>query len=164
MRGRPIATPFGTVYSTNITPDEATGVGGWSEEAFVRAVREGVSQDGHHLYPVFPYDHMTKMREDDIKAVYAFIMTRRPANASAPANALPFPFNFRPLLAGWKLLFLHRGPAPVPPPGAGATSPLPAPVRCCSPSSRADQAGPGPNRSGVEAGTRHEPLGSYRTV
>jgi mono/diheme cytochrome c family protein len=110
--GRPIETPFGIVYSTNITPDEATGIGGWSEEAFRRAVREGVSQDGHHLYPVFPYDHMTKMRDDDISAVYAFIITRAPVHASAPADPLPFPFGFRPLLAYWKLLFLDRGPVP----------------------------------------------------
>ncbi|HEY7298364.1 MAG TPA: cytochrome c [Xanthobacteraceae bacterium] len=113
--GRPIETPFGIVYSTNITPDEATGIGGWSEEAFRRAVRDGVSQDGHHLYPVFPYDHMTKMREEDIRAVYAFIITRAPVHANTPANPLPFPFGFRPLLAYWKLLFLDRGAVPADP-------------------------------------------------
>ncbi len=75
--GRPIATPFGTVYATNITPDVETGIGGWSEAAFTRAMRDGVRRDGAHLYPAFPYDHMTKMREDDIKAVYAFMMTRQ---------------------------------------------------------------------------------------
>jgi mono/diheme cytochrome c family protein len=107
--GRPIATPFGTIYATNITPDPSTGIGGWSEAAFIRAMREGVSRDGHHLYPAFPYDHMTKMREDDIKAVYAFIMTRRPVSAKPPSNELPFPLNIRALVAGWKLLFLDRG-------------------------------------------------------
>jgi mono/diheme cytochrome c family protein len=107
--GRPIATPFGTIHATNITPDGSTGIGGWSEAAFVRAMRDGVSRDGRHLYPAFPYDHMTKMREDDIKAVYAFIMTRRPVSATAPPNDLPFPLNIRALVAGWKLLFLDRG-------------------------------------------------------
>ena len=108
--GRSIATPFGSVYATNITPDPETGIGDWPLAAFVRAMREGVSRDGHHLYPVFPYDHMAKMREDDIRAVYAFIMTRQPVRAATPANALAFPFNIRALVAGWKLLFLDRGP------------------------------------------------------
>jgi len=108
--GRPIVTPFGTVHATNITPDLETGIGGWSQSAFSRAMREGVSRDGHHLYPAFPYDHMTKMREEDIRAVYAFIMTRKPVRAAAPANLLVFPFNIRLLVAGWKLLFLDRGP------------------------------------------------------
>jgi mono/diheme cytochrome c family protein len=106
--GRPIVTPFGRVFSTNITPDPHTGIGGWSEVAFVRAMREGVSRDGRHLYPAFPYDHMTKMRELDIRAVYAFIMTRKPVRALTPPNALAFPFNIRLLVAGWKLLFLDR--------------------------------------------------------
>jgi mono/diheme cytochrome c family protein len=71
-----------------------------------------VSRDGHHLYPAFPYDHMTRMRDEDIGAVYAFMMTRRPVQAPAPANDLPFPLNIRALIAGWKLLFLHRGVTP----------------------------------------------------
>jgi mono/diheme cytochrome c family protein len=107
--GRPIATPFGAVYSTNITPDLQTGVGGWPEAAFVRAMREGVSRDGRHLYPAFPYDHMAKMHDADIRAVYAFVMTRRAVQATSPPNELPFPFNIRALVAGWKLLFLVRG-------------------------------------------------------
>jgi mono/diheme cytochrome c family protein len=107
--GRPIATPFGTVHATNITPDQQTGIGGWTEAAFARAMREGVSRDGRHLYPAFPYDHMAKMYADDIKAVYAFMMTRRPVHAETPPNDLTFPFNIRTLIAGWKLLFLDRG-------------------------------------------------------
>lgn len=106
--GRPIATPFGAIHATNITPEAQTGIGGWSPEAFARAMREGVSRDGRHLYPAFPYDHMTKMRDDDINAVYAFIMTRRPVVATTPANDLSFPFNIRLAVAGWKLLFLDR--------------------------------------------------------
>ena len=107
--GRPIETPFGTIHATNITPDPQTGIGGWSEAAFRRAMKDGVSRDGHHLYPAFPYDHMTKMADGDIRAVYAFMMTRRPVAAETPPNDLPFPFNIRAMVAGWKLLFLDRG-------------------------------------------------------
>jgi mono/diheme cytochrome c family protein len=107
--GRRIATPFGDIYSTNITPDSETGIGRWTEAAFTRAMREGVSRDGHNLYPAFPYDHMTKMRDDDIKAVYAFIMARQPVHATKPENNLEFPFNQRALAGAWRLLFLVRG-------------------------------------------------------
>ena len=107
--GLALPTPFGTIYSTNITPDEQTGIGAWSEEAFRRALWEGVDRGGRHLYPAFPYDHFTLIDERDVSALYAFLMTREPVTAPAPANKLPFPLNFRPLLAGWKLLFLHTG-------------------------------------------------------
>lgn len=108
--GRSIATPFGNVVATNITPDPRTGIGGWSREAFLRAMREGVSRDGRHLYPAFPYDHMAMMTDQDIGAVWAFMMTRKPVDAVPPSNALPFPFNVRALLAVWKLLFLDSRP------------------------------------------------------
>jgi mono/diheme cytochrome c family protein len=108
--GRGLPTPFGTVYATNITPDVATGIGGWSQAAFTRALREGVSRDGHLLYPAFPYDHFTRLRDGDIDALYAFFMTRTPVRAVAPANQLMFPLQFRPLMAGWNLLFLDKGP------------------------------------------------------
>ena len=107
---RAVPTPFGTIYSTNITPDAETGIGRWSEEAFRRALREGVDRQGQHLYPAFPYDHFTHLTDDDIRALYAFVMTRTPVRSVPPENKLAFPFNFRPLLAGWKLLFLNRGP------------------------------------------------------
>jgi len=105
--GRAISTPFGTVYSTNITPDVATGIGSWSEAAFVRAMREGVDREGHHLYPVFPYDHFNLVNDEDLHALYAFLMTRDPVVSTPPHNRLIFPLGFRPLLAGWKLMFLH---------------------------------------------------------
>jgi len=108
--GLGVPTPFGTIYSTNITPDEKTGIGAWSEAAFRRALREGVDRGGRHLYPAFPYDHFTLASDDTIKALYAFVMTREPVAATAPANTVPFPLNLRPLLAGWKLLFLRKGP------------------------------------------------------
>ena len=106
--GLAMPTPFGTIYSTNITPEPETGIGSWSEAAFKRAMREGVDRSGRHLYPAFPYDHFTLTTDDDIKALYAFFMTRDPVKATAPANALPFPINVRLVLAGWKLLFLRE--------------------------------------------------------
>jgi mono/diheme cytochrome c family protein len=113
--GLPINTPFGTVYSTNITPDRATGIGSWPEVAFVRSMQTGISRDGHHLYPAFPYDHYTRLDVRDIRAIYAFMMTRDALHAPARENKLKFPFGFRPLLAGWNLLFLDRTPVPADP-------------------------------------------------
>jgi mono/diheme cytochrome c family protein len=107
--GRPLETPFGTIYATNITPDPDTGIGAWSETAFRRALREGVRRDGAHLYPAFPYDHFTKLEDGDVRALYAFLMTREPIRAQTPANALPFPKSERALIAGWKLLFFTPG-------------------------------------------------------
>jgi mono/diheme cytochrome c family protein len=107
--GRALQTPFGTIYATNITPDPDTGIGRWSDTAFLRAMREGVRRDGSHLYPAFPYDHFTKVSAADLRAIYAFLMTREPVRADTPANALPFPLSMRTLIAGWKLMFLKVG-------------------------------------------------------
>jgi mono/diheme cytochrome c family protein len=107
--GRKLDTPFGAVFSSNITPEADTGIGAWSLAAFTRALREGVDRSGNYLYPAFPYDHFTKVKDDDIAAIYAYLMTRPPVTASRPENALPFPFNMRALVAGWNLLFLRAG-------------------------------------------------------
>jgi mono/diheme cytochrome c family protein len=107
--GSGLKTPFGMVYSTNITPDPETGIGRWSLEAFARAMHEGVSRNGSHLFPVFPYDHFTKVSDDDVKAIYAYMMTRPPIRAEAPANTIPFPLNIRVLQEGWKILFFRSG-------------------------------------------------------
>ena len=107
--GLPVPTPFGTIYSSNITPDPDTGIGRWSEAAFQRAMRSGVDRSGHHLYPTFPYDHFTNVTDDDDRALYAFLMTRPPVHAPNRPNNLAFPFNQRFVVAGWKLLFLHPG-------------------------------------------------------
>jgi mono/diheme cytochrome c family protein len=106
--GLPVPTPFGTIYSSNITPDPETGIGHWSEEAFQRAMRSGVNRDGQHLYPTFPYDHFTNVSDDDDRALYAFLMTRQPVHAPVRSNQLTFPLNQRFMVAGWKLLFLRR--------------------------------------------------------
>lgn len=108
--GRPLATPFGTLYATNITPDAATGIGQWSAEAFRRAMREGVSRDGRHLYPALPYEHFSKVSDADLADLYAYLMTRQAVHAVQPPNALVPPLGFRPLLAGWKFLFVKEAP------------------------------------------------------
>jgi len=105
----PLRTPFGTIYSTNITPDADTGIGRWSFAAFERALRHGVSRDGHLLYPAFPYTHYTRMTDADIRSAYDYLMSRTPVRTTQPANELVFPLNFRPVLAGWNLLFLRPG-------------------------------------------------------
>jgi len=107
--GLPVPTPFGTVYSSNITPDAETGIGGWSEQAFRRAMRFGVDREGRHLYPTFPYDHFTNVSDEDDRALYAYLMTRDPVRASARENQLSFPLDQRFVVAGWKLLFLRQG-------------------------------------------------------
>ena len=103
--GRPLQTPFGTIYATNITPDVETGIGAWSYPAFERAMREGIHRDGRHLYPAFPYTHFAKTTDADMQALYAYLMAQPPVRAETPPNALAFPFNLRPLMAGWNALF-----------------------------------------------------------
>jgi len=107
--GRAMPTPFGTLYTTNISPDPATGIGLWSEAAFIRSMRQGVARDGSHLYPAFPYTHYTRVSREDLQALYAYFMTREPVQSPAPDNQLKFPFNLRFLQAGWKLLFFDAG-------------------------------------------------------
>ncbi|MET4071284.1 mono/diheme cytochrome c family protein [Bradyrhizobium sp. S3.2.6] len=100
--GQPVPTPFGTIYSTNITPDRDTGIGRWSERAFIRVMREGIDRGGRRLYPAFPYDHFTLVSDDD-RALYAFLMTREPISAATSPPGLAFPLNIRLMVAGWKL-------------------------------------------------------------
>jgi nicotinate dehydrogenase subunit B len=108
--GRAMATPFGMVYSTNLTPDLATGIGAWSFSAFQRAMREGVSRDGKHLYPAFPYTAFTKTTDADLTALYAYLMAQPGVSSAVPETTLAFPFSLRPLMAGWNALFLTPGP------------------------------------------------------
>ena len=107
--GYPMKTGFGTIYSTNITPDPKTGIGTWSEAAFRRAMHQGVARNGAHLFPAFPYDHFTKLSDADVSALYAYMMTRPAVAAPDKRNGIPFPLNIRPLQAGWKLLFFKPG-------------------------------------------------------
>jgi mono/diheme cytochrome c family protein len=108
--GLAFETPFGTVYATNITPDRETGIGDWSERDFLNAMRHGVRPDGAHLYPVFPYTAYTKVRNEDVAAIFAWLKSLAPVRAETPPNKLRFPFAFRPLLAFWKAAYFERGP------------------------------------------------------
>lgn len=109
--GRPMRTPIGTAYSTNITPDRATGIGGYSFDDFDRAVRSGVAKDGHQLYPAMPYPAYAKVAEGDMRALYAFFMTGVAAVASAnrPSD-IPWPLSMRWPLAVWNRVFVTFAP------------------------------------------------------
>ena len=110
--GRPLVTPFGTVYSSNLTPDPTTGIGQWSFSAFQRAMRDGVSRDGHRLYPAFPFTAFSQTTDDDLQAVYAHLMSQPPAVVRVSQTRLAFPFNLRPLLGLWTALYLQPGVVP----------------------------------------------------
>ena len=107
--GLKMDTPFGALYSTNITPDKETGIGSWSFTAFDRAMRQGISRDGHHLYPAFPYTSFRQLNEGDMQALYAYLMSQPAVKQTPPPNEMRFPFNMRFLMAGWNALYLGRG-------------------------------------------------------
>ena len=105
--GYGVNTPFGIIYGSNITPDPKTGIGAWSLEAFTRAMHEGVSRDGSHLFAAFPFNAYTELQEDDVKELYAYLMTRPAVSATVPPNTVPFPLSVRFLQEGWKVLFFR---------------------------------------------------------
>lgn len=108
--GYPLNTPLGVIYSTNITPDPATGIGAYTLEDFDRAVRRGVTPR-HRLYPAMPFPSYAKVSADDVRALYAYFMKAvTPVRREPPQTRLPFPFNQRWGLALWDLVFLDRHP------------------------------------------------------
>ncbi len=104
--GRGLPTPFGTIHAPNITPDQQTGIGGWSNREFVRALHKGLGSEGQFLYPAFPYTSYTKLSLEDALAIKAYLFSLDPVVQRAPPNTLEFPFDQRPLMAFWNLLFL----------------------------------------------------------
>ncbi len=104
--GLPIKMPFGTLYSTNITPDKETGIGDWSDDDFVRAMQKGVGKDGKHYYPAFPYTSYTLMPREDILAIKAYLFSLEPVNQPNRENDIGFPFNQRWGMALWNFFFL----------------------------------------------------------
>ena len=108
--GRPIKTPFGTFYSTNLTPHRKTGLGAWSEADFVRAMTLGISPDGVHYFPVFPYTSFSALREADLKHLWAYLRSVPPVNRPNRPHDVPFPFNLR--LGAWAWKWLNFSPAP----------------------------------------------------
>jgi mono/diheme cytochrome c family protein len=107
--GRPIETPFGNIASPNITPDRDTGIGAWSDDEFVAAVRKGVRPDGSRLYPAMPYTAYTKMSRDDVIAIRAYLNTVEPVRNTVVANTLPFPFNIRAAMHVWDWIYFTEG-------------------------------------------------------
>jgi len=107
--GLAFETSFGTIYSTNITPDAATGIGDWTATDFLNSMRHGVRPGGEHLYPVFPYTAFTKVTDEDIAAIFAYLQSIPAVLQAAPENDIAFPFNMRSLMAIWKTLFFDAG-------------------------------------------------------
>jgi mono/diheme cytochrome c family protein len=103
--GLAFVLPFGVLYSTNITPDSDTGIGRYTDENFLQALRHGVRADGTRLYPAMPYPSYTYMTDADALAIKAYLFSLNPATAPAPSNNLVFPFNQRWLMGIWSLLF-----------------------------------------------------------
>ncbi|EIK96170.1 gluconate 2-dehydrogenase [Pseudomonas sp. M47T1] len=117
--GYALQTPFGTLLASNITSDKSTGIGGWTEAEFTRAVREGKGRDGENLYPAMPYNAYVKVSDQDMHDLWAYMQTVPAVDNKVVSNQLPFPFNIRLMMMGWNLLFFDKTPfVPV----AGATA------------------------------------------
>jgi mono/diheme cytochrome c family protein len=107
--GKRIDTPFGGIYSPNLTPDRETGLGAWSDEEFYRALHDGVARDGSRYYPAFPYPNFTKITRDDVLAIRAYLATLTPLRKVKPPPELRWPLNYRVVMRGWDLLFFRPG-------------------------------------------------------
>lgn len=107
--GRAMETPFGTLYTPNISSDKATGIGKWSADEFYRMMHTGKSRDGSLLYPAMPFASYTKVTRADSDAIYAYLQSVPPIHQPNRPHELRFPFNQRSLLLGWRTLYLHEG-------------------------------------------------------
>jgi mono/diheme cytochrome c family protein len=107
--GGALETPFGILLAPNITPDTATGIGGWTDDEFVNAVQNGIGHGGIHLYPAMPYTYYTKLTRQDVIAIRAYLDTVEPVRNRVIANQLPFPFNQRETMVGWNALYFTPG-------------------------------------------------------
>jgi mono/diheme cytochrome c family protein len=108
--GLGLNTPFGIIYSSNISSDKATGIGAWTPDQFFHAMHDGVGADGRKLYPAFPYPWFTRVSRADDDAILAYLKTTPAVNYAPPANKLSFPLNIRFAVAGWNMLFLDKLP------------------------------------------------------
>jgi mono/diheme cytochrome c family protein len=108
--GLAIPSPFGTFYAPNISPDPGDGIGRWSEADFVTALVKGTSPSGAHYYPAFPYTSYQRATTDDVRDLFAYLKTLAPVSGRVRDHDMPFPFNIRRTLGGWKLLFLDGKP------------------------------------------------------
>ena len=106
--GLGLQTPYGVIYSANLTGDKKAGIGGWSDDDFWRAMSHGIGPGGRHLYPAFPYNYFTGISRQDSDAILAYLKTVPPSGYVPPHNLLPIPMSFRPVLIGWNLMFLKN--------------------------------------------------------
>jgi mono/diheme cytochrome c family protein len=107
--GREMATPFGSLFAPNITPDDETGIGRWTPDEFYRMLHSGVSRNGSLLYPVMPFASYTKVTREDSDAMFAYLQSVQPVDRPNRAHELHFPFNNRDLLIGWRTLYFKEG-------------------------------------------------------
>lgn len=107
--GRPLETPFGTIYSSNITPDKSTGIGNWTSDQFYRAMHEGISPGHENLYPAFPYPWFTKVRRSDVDAIFSYLQSLPAVRQSKPDNRIPWPLSQRKMMVGWNTLYFKKG-------------------------------------------------------
>ncbi|MBK1643880.1 hypothetical protein CKO25_04220 [Thiocapsa imhoffii] len=107
--GLPIETPFGTIYTPNITPSEQYGIGSFSDHDFLRALQHGLSPKGTPYYPAFPYTSYTLVTDEDLLAIKAYLMSLEPSSYQPPKTELHWPFSMRPLLFGWQELYFKAG-------------------------------------------------------
>ncbi len=107
--GLALDTPFGKILAPNITPDRDTGIGNWTDEEFISAVREGRGHGGERLYPAMPYPAFTKLSDEDVRDMRAYFATVAPVSNKVIANQLPFPFNIRTSLIAWNALNFTSG-------------------------------------------------------
>lgn len=112
--GLSFTASFGTVYSTNITPDRQTGIGDWTKEQFYRALHEGISADGRHLYPAFPYVYFSRLTRQDTDDLFAWLKTVKPVKQAPTPNHVMFPINIRWGLTFWNWLYLPKSPPALP--------------------------------------------------
>lgn len=108
--GPAIKTSFGTFFAPNISPHPKQGIGAWSEAQFIRAMREGVSPEGEHFYPAFPYASFTLMTDRDLKDLWAYLLSVPPVDRPSRPHVIGFPYNIRAGLWLWKRLYLEKGP------------------------------------------------------
>ena len=107
--GFPMPTPFGTLYSPNITPDRATGIGAWTSTEFYQMLHTGRSRDGTLLYPAMPFPAYTQVTREDSDALFEYLMSLKPVNQPNRQNELRFPYNNRSLMFGWRVLYFKEG-------------------------------------------------------
>lgn len=107
--GRPLPTPYGTIFTPNITPDRDTGIGTWTDADFYHALHDGIGKNGEYLYPAFPFPSFTHVTKEDVAAIHAYLMTQPAVHAPRKPNQLEFPYDVRTALAGWRILYFRPG-------------------------------------------------------